>query len=458
IQPAVAELRQRAGTQAAPDDESIRRRMLRDFGTPVLFVLALSLLAAISLYRSLGVGLDWREDFNAITALCASFLMLVIAVGGVFLRAARRLADPLSRLAEASDRVASGNLDAAMPNVEGPREVVALAERIEDMRQTLAETIDALEQERSGLESRVIARTTELEEAIDELKRTQAALVHGERMASIGELMAGVAHEVFNPLNAISGSVSALERLSQELEAMLAAYRERESHLPPEDREALEAERERLDVDGALQDLAGVARVVTSATKRCVRIVGNLKRFARAAEDPVATDLHASLNETVALLAHRIKQHDIEVSTDYGQLPEILCRDGEIGQVFMNLLSYAIFAAASAQGSHDGRIHLCTRRDDDLVVIEVQDNGSGVPEELQDKIFEPFFTTKSRMDGTGLGLSISQDIVRRHGGQLALVSPGFLEGARFRCELPLAGPKARPSHKGIVGAPSRNSS
>jgi signal transduction histidine kinase len=256
-------------------------------------------------------------------------------------------------------------------------------------------------------------------------------------MASIGELMAGVAHEVFNPLNAISGSVSALKRLSGELEAMLSAYREREDRLPAADREALEMERKRIDIDAALEDLAGVARVVTSATRRCVSIVGNLKRFSRAADDPLPTDLHDSLDETLALLAHRTRQHDIDVRSDYGELPEVLCRDGELGQVFMNLLGNAIFAVAAQHGAHDGRILITTRREEDDAIIDIDDNGAGVPEELRDKVFEPFFTTKSRAEGTGLGLSISQDILRRHGGRLTVSRSESLGGARFRCRLPI---------------------
>src|SRR5262249_52755531 len=142
-------------TEESAEPIPLMQRMLRDFGLPLLFMAALSLLSSIGLYRALGTALSLRDDFNAVAALFASFAMLVIAVGGVVARAARDLSRPMTQLAQAADRVASGRLDASVPRVAGPDEVVGLGESIERMRQGLLRTIAELERERAGLEANV---------------------------------------------------------------------------------------------------------------------------------------------------------------------------------------------------------------------------------------------------------------------------------------------------------------
>jgi two-component system, NtrC family, sensor kinase len=441
VRPIVRRLRAWSGRRDATAPVDLRQRMLSDFGLPLIFTLALSLLASIGLYRTLGVQLTLREDFNAITALCASFLMLVLAVGSVFVRAAARLSEPLSRLAEAADKVASGHLDRAVPRVVGPSEVVDLGRSIERMRRALAQTIAELEQERAGLETNVELRTAELSAALEELKQAQSALIQGERMALIGELVAGVAHEIYNPLNAISGSIGSVARVQEEIEAMLAAYAEAEKALPESERRALADKRDELDLQGALDDLAGIVKVVQSASRRSVEIVGNLKSFSRAPSEPIPSDLHGGLSETLSLLRHRLRHRGIEVVERFGDVPEVVCRAGEINQVFMNLLTNAIQAVTELHPDGGGRIEVTTEASGDEVTITIADNGPGVPLALHKRIFDPFFTTKLRGEGTGLGLSISSEIVRRHGGVLSLESDA--SGARFVCRLPLAQPTTR---------------
>ncbi len=431
IAPIVRRLESWTGDLDSDAPRSLQQRLLREFGLPLAFTSVIALLSSISLYRTLAFDLTTQEDLNAITALSASFLLLAIAVGGVFVRAARQLSEPLSDLAKAADQVASGHLDAAVPQVQGPLEMVTLRRSLEHMRRALARTIADLEEERAGLETNVELRTAELRAALDELKQAQAALVQGERMALLGELVAGVAHEVNNPLNAIGGSISSLSRVEEELRDMLASYQQAEAHLPPAEREALAQKREALDLEGALDDLAGVAKVVRSATQRSVEIVGNLRRFARAPAEALPASLDAGLEETLSLLRHRLDDHGIEVKVDDATLPEVVCRPGEINQVFMNVLTNAIAAPA------DTTIVVRKRVEGDMVVVEIADDGPGVPEGLRARIFDPFFTTKSRGEGTGLGLSISADILRRHGGRLSVDADADLPGACFRLELPL---------------------
>jgi two-component system, NtrC family, sensor kinase len=376
--------------------------------------------------------------------------VLVLAVGGVVARAARDLSRPLVQLARAADRVAHGALDAGVPRVSGTTEMVTLGESTERMRQRLAGTIAELEEERAGLEANVEARTAELTFALAELKRTQAALIQGERMASIGELVAGVAHEIYNPLNAIAGAAVPLTEIAPDLRKVLDAYREAERDMPPARRAELAALREKLDLDASVDDLTGISTVIKRAVDRSVKIVQNLKSFSRAPGESVPTDLHAGIEETLMLLAPRLRQAKIEVVRSFGDLPPVVCRGGEMNQVFMNLLVNAIQALEGAppEGATP-TIVIETRADAETAEIVVADNGPGVPDDLRRKVFDPFFTTKPRGQGTGLGLSISTDIARRHGGALALEPPSTLEppprtGARFVCRVPL-GRKSPPS-------------
>jgi signal transduction histidine kinase len=446
LAPAVERLRRWTGTSASVEPGTLRRRMLRSFGLPLLFTAALSLLSSIGLYRALGSELSFQEDFNAISALFASFAILVIAVGGVLARAARDLSVPMTQLARAADQVAHGQLDAAVPRVTGPVEVIVLGESIERMRQGLANTIAELSKERAGLEANVEARTAELRHALDELRRTQAALIQGERLATIGELVAGVAHEIYNPLNAIAGAAVPLADLVADIQEVLAAYQEMEREVLPERRKAIEELRARVDLAGSLDDLRGISTVIKRATERSVRIVQNLRNFSRGSGEPVPTDIHAGLEETLVLLGPRLRQAGIKVLRRLGEIPQVVCQAGEMNQIFMNLLVNAVQALEQSPGGAvrdfgEPMIVIETWLEADLVAVSITDNGPGVPAALAQRVFDPFFTTKPRGQGTGLGLSISTDIARRHGGSVSLEHPGG-GGARFICRIPVG---KRPS-------------
>jgi signal transduction histidine kinase len=270
-------------------------------------------------------------------------------------------------------------------------------------------------------------------------------------MASIGELVAGVAHEINNPLNAIAGASVPLEDLAASLREMIAAYREAEADLPAERQRTLAATRARLDVEASLDDLAGIASVIRRATERSVRIVQNLRNFSRVSGEAVPADLHAGLEETLLLLGPRVRHGGVEIVRSFGDLPPVICRSEEMNQIFMNLLVNAL--QALEQGAvASPRILLETRVEGDSAVVTIADNGPGVPDPLKQRVFDPFFTTKPRGHGTGLGLSISTDIARRHGGTLHLErSDGG--GARFTCRIPLASkPTSRAPSSPEAGA------
>jgi signal transduction histidine kinase len=419
--------------------------MLRAFGWPLAFAALLMLFSSISLYRTLGGGLALgpSEEGAAFVALVAAFAMLVLAVGGVIARVATELSTPIGTLAEAAETIARGDLSAEVPRVGEPREVAQLVASMERMRQNLAKTILELESERQNLEVKVADRTAELSRALLELREAQAALVQGERLASIGELVAGLAHEIGNPLNAVAGSAEPLEQVVSDVRRMLDAYRAMERHLPAERREGLEALRAELDLESSLDDLVGISSVVRRATDRTVRIVQNLKNFSRSTQEALPTNLEAALDETLALLSSRLRQSCIQVTKDYGGLPTVTCRAGEMNQVFMNLLMNAVQALEgvgdpTGPGAEDTPRELLieTRLEGAHASVRFSDSGAGVSDELKHKIFDPFFTTKPKGQGTGLGLSISTDLVRKHGGSLG-VERGRLGGACFVVRLPL---------------------
>jgi len=463
--PAVSRLSHWTGIAVQVEPITLEQRMTRDFGLPAAFMGALSLFSSIGLYRALAVSSTLEQDVRSTTALFASFTLLVIAVGGVVARAARELSRPMTELASRADLVAKGKLDASVLPVLGPIEVVGLGESVERMRNGLAHTIAELSHERAGLEANVLTRTAELRGALDELRRTQAALIQGERLASIGELVSGVAHEIYNPLNAIAGAAAPLETMVADLRRTVEAYRAVEPWLPEGERERLQKLREEVDLDASLDDLVGISTVIRRAVDRSVRIVTNLKSFSRTSGESVPSDITAGLEETLVLLGPRLRNANISVVKDYGALPPVVCRIGELNQVFMNLLVNAIQAVeesgappsgvgpasgaaaisggAPASGGDaavaplEAEIQIRTWVESERVGISIADNGAGVAKAISRRIFDPFFTTKPRGQGTGLGLSISTDIVRRHGGTLSYEPVAGTRGARFVCLVPI---------------------
>ncbi|MGI9430665.1 MAG: sensor histidine kinase, partial [Myxococcota bacterium] len=280
-----------------------------------------------------------------------------------------------------------------------------------------------------NLEARVGERTAELEKAVEELRATQGQLVHQEKMASVGQLVAGVAHEINNPLNFIEGNLhhirgygTALAKAVSELTALSRS---------PEELEKVEEIRDRLDLDFVSEDLDSVFDGCQEGVDRATTIVRDLRTFSRLDRgESSEADINDLLDTTVNLL--RGKLASIEVVRRYeADLPRVDCLEAQVSQVLMNLVGNAADAVGDG-----GRIELVTEScDEERVAIEVHDNGPGIPEENRSRIFEPFFTTKEVGKGTGLGLAISFGVVNRHSGSLQLSDlPGG--GTCFRVEIP----------------------
>jgi len=291
------------------------------------------------------------------------------------------------------------------------------------------------------LERRVIERTRELSEALKQLKESEAQLIQSEKMSSLGQMVAGVVHEINTPLayvknslGSVSGKLQDLARLAAETEKLLELLRTGAAN-PQELAEQFgltERLIAQLRAHHALDELDALARDGLHGIGQISEIVGNLKNFSRLDRSKVASfNLNEGLDSTLAIARHELKHH--AVKKNYGDIPPITCSPSQINQVFLNLVNNA----AQALGPGPGEIRVTTRREGaGHVAVEVADNGKGIPPEVLPKIFDPFFTTKEVGKGTGLGLSIVYKIVEQHGGKISVDSTVGV-GTRFTVVLPL---------------------
>ncbi len=311
-----------------------------------------------------------------------------------------------------------------------------ISDRLRSSEHDLAEKNRRLEEALASLQ----AAHDEVSAAYDRLRQTEAHLVQSEKMRSLGQLVAGVAHELNNPISFVSANVEHLRDYAERLEQALDAYAN--VPWPAEARAGLEAMRRELRIDQVRADLPSLLADCEEGARRTKRIVNDLRTFSRSERRETwrAADLHAGIESTLALLNHRLQER-ITVHRDFGDLPEVECLAGQLNQVFMNLLANA----ADAIGKRPGNIWISTKvsgREGTLqspepaVIIEIRDDGPGMAADVRSRIFEPFFTTKDVGQGTGLGLSISYAIVQSHGGSLRVESaPGA--GATFTIVLPV---------------------
>jgi signal transduction histidine kinase len=298
-------------------------------------------------------------------------------------------------------------------------------------------------------EARASTKATELEQALYELQRTQAQLVQTEKMSSLGQLVAGVAHEINNPVSFITGNISYACDYIHDLLRVVKLYRQ---HYP-QPVEVIQAEIEKIDLDFLIEDLPKLLKSMKVGTDRIHQIVLSLRNFSRLDDGEMkSVDIHEGINNTLMILQNRLKAQggspEIKVIKEYGTLPLVECYAGQLNQVFMNLISNAIDALEEGrcknqtplpqQGSSSPYIQISTEaKGDNRAVIRITDNGGGMTEEVQQKLFNPFFTTKPMGKGTGLGLSISyQIVVEKHRGELHCFStPG--QGTQFIIEIPI---------------------
>ena len=299
--------------------------------------------------------------------------------------------------------------------------------------------------------------TQDLRQAIEDLKTTQAQLIQTEKMSSLGHMVAGIAHEINNPVGFIHGNIIPASEQIQDLLSLVYLYQQNCSQLFPE----IEAKIAEIDLDFIAEDLPKLLASMKMGTERIREIVLSLRNFSRLDEAEIkAVDIHEGIENTLLILNHRFKSH-IELVKEYGNLPLIECYPAQLNQVFMNIIANAIDAVEdtkssilSAKSLQKPQITIeTTQINSEEVQVRIRDNGLGIPDAIKLKLFDPFFTTKKIGKGTGIGLAISYKIIENHHGKINVVSE-YGQGAEFIITLPIVSEKlSQYSRKSEVLSP-----
>ena len=383
-----------------------------------------ALAATAASEQTIGTGRALLLALN-VMSIVGAVLIAWLFIGRVLLRRIERLSERMRSMAD-------GDLEAEV-DIGGRDEVADMAAALEVFRR------HALEVQRLNLVEKLAeelrGKNDQLETALEDLRQAQDQIVSREKLAALGELTAGVAHEIKNPLNFVKNFSEASEELLEELKEVLD---EAEDALTDEQREIVAEVR---------QDLADNLGRIRNHGERADRIVRDMLAMGRDASDMAPTDINSLLDQHARLAFHSARANDADFQLTIEQdldpnMGEVSVVAQDLGRVFLNMFTNACYATnqrrAELGSDYAPTVWLTSRRLEDRVEITIRDNGSGIPPEVVDKIFNPFFTTKPTDQGTGLGLALSNDIVRQHGGTIGVESkPG--EFTEMTVAIPLAG-------------------
>lgn len=335
---------------------------------------------------------------------------------------------------------------------------LALADRINILKKekemSQAQALEAakeneriIKEQNIVLEQKVQERTIELvetneelSETLEDLKQTQTQLVASEKMASLGQLTAGIAHEINNPINFVTSNVSPLSR---DVNMLIDALENIENiglsdKSIPDKQQEIEDYKEDLDFDYLKIEINHLLKGILDGASRTAEIVKGLRVFSRLDEDDLKkADINEGLDSTLVIMNSLLNSNNIKVIKDYGDIPLAECYPGKLNQVFLNLISNSIHAICKIhKESGSGELKITTKNDEDNIYISVKDNGSGMDEMTMSKIFDPFFTTKDVGEGTGLGMSIAYNTIKKHGGDISINS-SLGKGTEMIIQIPI---------------------
>ncbi len=369
-----------------------------------------------------------RAETLRLRIIIGSMVLSVVIATGLAFYTSKAIAHPLKSLTETAQRVTTESNFDLQATVSTTDEVGLLAISLNQLIQWVGEYT----QELKLANQRVEKRTTELTQALQNLQQTQAQLIQTEKMSSLGQMVAGIAHEINNPVNFIHGNITPLQEYTQNIFDLLNLYQK----LYPDSHPEIEDLMAEIDINYIIYDLPKTISSMEMGTDRIKNIVLSLRNFSRLDESKVkSADLHEGIDNTLLILTYKLKQ-GVEITKKYGDLPLVECYPAQLNQVFMNIIANAIDAMLESDTQPKHIVIQTEKVAEDRVFVKIRDNGPGIPPEVKDKIFDPFFTTKPVGKGTGLGLSISYKIIQKHGGKIEVISqPG--KGTEFAIALPV---------------------
>ncbi len=378
-----------------------------------------------TIYFGIPTGSSLNSYYNDFFEMIMNILTIFIVIGIVIsILMSSIVSRPLEKLSKAAREITEGNFDVKIDN-SNFTEINELIYSYNEMGFQLRELY-------SSLELKVQERTIALEEANYKLQETQAMMVHSEKMRSLGELVAGIAHEINNPVNFIHGNIIILQNYVDDLLKLIDLYEQNNTYFPQEIKDEIEKLRKDIDLDFLRTDIKDLIKSCMEGTQRTKNIILDLKNFSRM-EEMVLTqfDIPKEIDTTLNILNNKYKNRITVIKNYSPDVPKIEAYGGQLNQVFMNILDNAQDAIKG-----EGTLTINTYRVHDKVKIEFIDTGEGIPEENLKKVFDPFFTTKPVGKGTGLGMSISYRVINDHKGTIEVDSK-VGKGTKFTITLPI---------------------
>jgi len=366
-------------------------------------------------------AVDRTADTSRLVIIIAIALtIMLISVGCVLsYYLTRSFEKPINELMKTARAIASGDLGRTL-SLDRNDELGEMAEVLNQMVTTLRH-----------LNENLANQVRWLRETKDELSRTQGQLVTQEKMAALGRLVAGVAHELNNPISFVYSNSILLRDSVAQLQRVLDLY-ESAQGLTDESRRLIDKLKDEVDYDYLVKDISQAIDDCHEGSRRVRDIVLNLRTFSRLEDsDLQQVDVAEGIESTIRILGQYFRPDRVVIHREYGEIPRLECYSGQLSQVWMNLMVNAAQAMKSR-----GDLWITTRIEGGCAVVEFRDSGPGMPDDVKNKIFDPFFTTKAVGEGTGLGLSIVHSIIERHAGEITVESE-IGQGTTFRVSLPL---------------------